>query len=67
LEDELDALVRTCVNHLTAGTADVAQAPITTLTIDHARRAIERRRQDLAAAPPRQSRAVAEEAPAPHS
>lgn len=51
LDDELDELIRICVNHMTAGTADVAQAPITTLAIDHARRAIERRRKDLAAAP----------------
>ncbi|MCW2286040.1 TRAP-type uncharacterized transport system substrate-binding protein [Rhodoblastus acidophilus] len=60
LDDELDELIRICVNHMTAGTADVAQAPITTLAIDHARRAIERRRKDLAAAPPPQSPGPAE-------
>ena len=51
LEDELDALVRTCVDHMTSGVIDVSQAPITTLAIDHARRAIEKRRRDLAALP----------------
>ena len=49
LEDELDALVRVCVGHMTSGSADVSQAPITTLAIDHARRIIEKRRRDLAA------------------
>ncbi|MCW2275589.1 C4-dicarboxylate ABC transporter substrate-binding protein [Rhodoblastus acidophilus] len=63
LEDELDELIRNCVNHMTAGTADVSQAPITTLAIDHARRAIERRRKDLAATPPPQSPGITEEAP----
>jgi hypothetical protein len=65
LEDELDELIRICVNHMTAGTADVSQAPITTLAIDHARRAIARRRQDLAATPPPlQNRGITQEAPA---
>lgn len=47
LEDQLDALVKTCVDRMTSGATDVTQAPITTLAIDHARRAIERRRHDL--------------------
>ncbi len=63
LEDELDELIRTCVNHMTAGTADVSQAPITTLAIDHARRAIERRRQDLAATRRGKAAGITEEAP----
>jgi TRAP-type uncharacterized transport system substrate-binding protein len=50
LEDELDALVRACVGHMTSGNADASQAPITTLAIDHARRAVEKRRRDLATA-----------------
>jgi TRAP-type uncharacterized transport system substrate-binding protein len=48
LEDELDALVRACVGHMTSSGADVSQAPITTLAIDHARRTIDKRRRDLA-------------------
>jgi len=60
LDDELGALIRTCVDRMTSGAADVSQAPITTLAIDHARRAIQRRRQDFSATP---AKTVAETAP----
>jgi TRAP-type uncharacterized transport system substrate-binding protein len=49
LEGELNALIADCVNKLAGGSAAAAQLPASTLAIDHARRAIDRRRRDLSA------------------
>jgi TRAP-type uncharacterized transport system substrate-binding protein len=45
LEGELNGLVADCVNKLAGGSSD--GLPATTLAIDHARRAIDRRRREL--------------------
>jgi TRAP-type uncharacterized transport system substrate-binding protein len=47
LEGELNGLVADCVNKLAGGSSDAL--PASTLAIDHARRAIDRRRRELSA------------------
>jgi TRAP-type uncharacterized transport system substrate-binding protein len=49
LEGELNTLVADCVNKLAGGSSDGNQLPASTLAIDHARRAIDRRRREMAA------------------
>jgi TRAP-type uncharacterized transport system substrate-binding protein len=49
LEGELNALVADCVNKLAGGSSDANQLPASTLAIDHARRAIDRRRREISA------------------
>jgi TRAP-type uncharacterized transport system substrate-binding protein len=50
LEAEFHLIVASCVNKLAEGAIDAAQAPTSSLAIDHARRAIDRRRMQLNAA-----------------
>lgn len=52
LEGELNALVTTCVNKMAAGSTAASQLPVSSLAIDHARRAIDKRRRELTALPP---------------
>jgi hypothetical protein len=51
LEGELTALVTECVNHMATGTGDAGQLPLSSLAIEHARRAIDLRRRQLAGKP----------------
>jgi TRAP-type uncharacterized transport system substrate-binding protein len=48
LEGELNTMVASCVNKLAEGSTDASQIPVSTLAIDHARRAIDRRRTEFA-------------------
>jgi hypothetical protein len=50
LEGELNTLVANCVNKLAEGSTDASQLPASSLAIDHARRAVERRRSELLSA-----------------
>lgn len=47
LEGEFHAIVASFVNRLAEGDSDAGQLPVSSLAIDHARRAIERRRRRL--------------------
>jgi hypothetical protein len=47
LEGELNALVTSCVNKLADGSIDASQLPVSTFAVDHARRAIDKRRREL--------------------
>lgn len=47
LEGELNAIVAKCVNKLAEGSTDASQIPVSTIAIDHARRAIDRRRGEF--------------------
>ncbi len=49
LEGELNTLVAVCVNKIAEGSADASQLPVSSLAIDHARRAIDKRRREIAA------------------
>ncbi|MGO9392163.1 TAXI family TRAP transporter solute-binding subunit [Rhodoblastus sp.] len=49
LEGELNTLIADCVNKLAKGSTDTSQLPVSSLAIDHARRAIDKRRRELAA------------------
>ena len=47
LESEFHTIVASCVNKHVAGSSDVGQLPVSSLAIDHARRALDRRRRQL--------------------
>ena len=47
LEGELNTLVTSCVNKLADGSIDASQLPVSTFAVDHARRAIDKRRREL--------------------
>jgi TRAP-type uncharacterized transport system substrate-binding protein len=47
LENEFDSIVASCVNTLAEGSSDAGHLPASSLAIDHARRAIERRNRQL--------------------
>jgi TRAP-type uncharacterized transport system substrate-binding protein len=47
LETEFHSIVASCVNRLAQGSSDAGQLPVSSLAIDHARRAIDRRRIQL--------------------
>ena len=47
LETEFHAIVASCVNQLAQGSSDAGHLPVSSLAIDHARRAIDRRRIQL--------------------
>jgi hypothetical protein len=49
LEGDLNKLVADCVSKMAGGSSDAAQLPASTLAIDHARRAIDRRRREISA------------------
>jgi TRAP-type uncharacterized transport system substrate-binding protein len=63
LENEFDTIVASCVNTLAEGSSSASQLPVSSLAIDHARRAIDRRRAQLDArlahAPPEKVGGVA--------
>ncbi|WP_294541344.1 TAXI family TRAP transporter solute-binding subunit [uncultured Rhodoblastus sp.] len=47
IEAELNKLVADCVSKIAGGSSDASQLPASTLAIDHARRAIDRRRREI--------------------
>jgi len=51
LEADFDKLVASCVNTLAEGSSDAGQLPVSSLAIDHTRRAIERGRLQLEKTP----------------